>query len=624
MLKFDEEKSLVVKDEEWTEPEQEKEHPEGVEMENEYYEENEIRYDEPVDEKELKSFKAETEEKIGQKAAELGVRSEQLMAAAQLDLDSLDGRKFTRGEFEFIRHNLDSSTREIWESKVTGNKYLPPEFWQKVEIKESKAYLDRLVNFIDKHPRAVSLLELATYVSAWGPAVFKDLAGNHGMLHVGDKKITMEELASNPDLLKKIDKERSMMTPLDISQIYSHGHSSGQEEVTEEDISQVAVVALDELPIKDAGVGEALAMEAKMVEKYRGSDGKINDEDWEKASRELDEWSKTQGYENFTAAYNAESAPDSATAKFQHLKFQEKELAGQEGFGEFSDAFLKALKKHYTLEEVRKISEEHPEQAAVIIAEVLNEETDYDLGFAIQQLTMEILKDNSGQLGNYVGEKWKEAVDERNEDGIPNAALERGEVICWEKSVTYVAAKAVLENAGIPLEKLACFTTTSLGEGHELVGFAAVSSDGKKVLYAAGDPTRFEKDPEKGFDARDDWHFYQAVNEESRKYVDITDIDGSGYHFSDNGSAIGQKETAKAHKISLEMVKRHNVLVFQEELKKDILAYDPETSRKNRRVTLNKEAYEVMKAQERYMAEKEKEKDTLLAKFRHKIFGNNG
>lgn len=611
----------------------------GAQREDIDYEDDLERSELPLDDlasvEEMAGFRKGIEASVASKAQELGVPEQEVLDAAQLDLASLEGAELSRGDLEFIKDNLEKSIAHTWRSKITGNKYLPEEFSWKVESKDPESYLDRMVRFANKHHRVASLFQLAVYASAWGPAVIKSLATDNKALNVGDREITLAEIAKNPELMQKIDKERNLVTPLDISHCYAHGSfADAGDPADPDDVSRISVVALDDFKFKDAPIGEAHAKEKEITARYQDEQGKISEQDWQQAEKELDAWSQSRGYDNFTAAYDAENAADSATSRFAKLKFDETAVAKSEYFDQFSTAFLKAMEKHYTLEEVKKIAEENPEQIPVIIAETLREETDYDWSFAIKKMIAEAAAGAPGPAGKYIGDKWDESLAEREAKGVPYSALERGKVVCTESSETFIAAKVALERAGVRnLDKLACFATVSLDEAHMWSGMATLSSDGEKIIYSAGDTTLFEKQffelgkelEDENLDAVDDWHFYEAVNEDAGKTAAVIDADAAGLHYiGDADVGMGMDRIAKAeqaHAMTLEAIKRYNVLAFQESLKRDLMMYDVGGGRKGGRIELDHPDTEVQTQAEQ--DGKEEEERTLLARIRAKIRGGD-
>ncbi|MFH1048807.1 MAG: hypothetical protein V1732_04040, partial [Patescibacteria group bacterium] len=74
--------------------------------------------------------------------------------------------------------------------------------------------------FIKKHKGKISLAQLGLYLSAFGIPALKELAGDHATVDVYGEKISLEDLAKNPELIKEIDRAHSSNSPIDIKAIY--------------------------------------------------------------------------------------------------------------------------------------------------------------------------------------------------------------------------------------------------------------------------------------------------------------------------------------------------------------------------------------------------------------------
>ena len=617
------EHNLIVLDEEGKKKrnEKDKENDEEVhdepEPEDEDYEKKEIAYDEPVSEAEIGELREEIGDRAEKKALEIGATRKEILEGTEIDLESLEGAELGRGDFEFIKNNLDKSVDRVWRSKITRNEFFPEALPGRVVGPDRLSRVDQLLDFAHKHIKAVNLFQLAIYCSSFGSAVFKDLAGNKAILEVGDHKISLQEIANDPDLMKKISKEGNLMTPLDLSHIYFHGSENQADANDSEDSANVSVVAFEDFKInQNLDVGEVHNKEKELCEEYQvfDNEGKVNEENWQKAKPELEEWSKSKGYDSFDTAIAAESE-NSPAAKFQHLKDYEMDIANSEHFPEFSEAFLKALGKYYSWPEFVEICKENPNQALTILAEVQVAETDYDYVNAVTKLIMESAEKIPGPIGEHAGEKWDKTLEERYPEGVAASTFKNGKAICWETATANVWAKVAVEQAGAPLGGVACVCTKSLDGKHTWTALATTSPDGKRLIVSSGDATLFEHhiwegSKEEAVNAVDDWHYYGTDESDQDTPVQVDRIDASGYHYLNNVDSSGQSPyeineiTKRAHWMTLENIKRHNVLNLQEKLKQDLSMYDPDSYKKNHRIQMDEESYREMKKYE--TAEKER------------------
>jgi len=172
-------------------------------------------YDQPASQEEMFGLKKEIEEKIEEKANELKIPKERLIELADLDLESLNKENLeplnlNRGGLEFIRDSIDRAINEYWRSEKTGKL-----------VTAAPSNIDKLLKFVGEHKKFVSLSELAIYASSFGPAVLKDLAGDNAKVEIYGEKISLKDLADNPELMKTIDRAHNYATPIDILSAYS-------------------------------------------------------------------------------------------------------------------------------------------------------------------------------------------------------------------------------------------------------------------------------------------------------------------------------------------------------------------------------------------------------------------
>lgn len=167
----------------------------------------ENNYDKLASKEEIAGLREEIEKKVEKKAEKLGIPKEKLIDLAELDLESLSGEKLeslnlNRGGLEFIRDSIDRSINEFSKSGKLD-----------VLLKESPS---RFIEFVRKHKGKISLAQLGLYLSAFGSPALKELAGDHATVDVNGEKISLEDLAKNPELIKETGLFHKSSTPINV------------------------------------------------------------------------------------------------------------------------------------------------------------------------------------------------------------------------------------------------------------------------------------------------------------------------------------------------------------------------------------------------------------------------
>lgn len=170
-------------------------------------ERNGNNYDKPASKEEIAGFREEIEKKIEGKARELNISKEKLIELAELDLESLDEERLeslnlNRGGIEFIRDSIDGSINEFSKSGKPD-----------VLLKESPS---RFIELIKKHKGKISLAQLGLYLSAFGIPALKELADQHATVEIYGEKISLEDLAKNPELIKETGLFHKSSTPINV------------------------------------------------------------------------------------------------------------------------------------------------------------------------------------------------------------------------------------------------------------------------------------------------------------------------------------------------------------------------------------------------------------------------
>jgi len=154
-------------------------------------------YDQPASQEEIAVLREEIEKKIEDKAIELKISKERLIKLADLDLDSLNEEKLpldlNRGSLAFIEESIDEAINEYWIDKKT-----------KELVTAEPSIVDKILKFTREHKKHISLGELVIYLSSFGPAALKDLAGNNAEVEINGEKISLKDLADNPELINEV------------------------------------------------------------------------------------------------------------------------------------------------------------------------------------------------------------------------------------------------------------------------------------------------------------------------------------------------------------------------------------------------------------------------------------
>ncbi len=194
------------------------------------------KYDQKVSENEVENFQKEIVKKIEEKAEELGISKEKLIDLAGLDMESLEPEKLkeldlSRGEFDFIRsdvgaainefnkENVDEAINEFEKNKKESEELGDESLQDKNPLGASK--YEKFAEFVGKHKKVVSVGELALYLSSYGVPALSALVNSDAKMKIEGEKISLKDLAENPELIKEIDQASSAGTPIDILKEYS-------------------------------------------------------------------------------------------------------------------------------------------------------------------------------------------------------------------------------------------------------------------------------------------------------------------------------------------------------------------------------------------------------------------
>jgi hypothetical protein len=470
--------------------------------------------------KELTEFRNDINLAMELKATELGVSKEKLLELLpEIDLESISEDRLVelnldKRDLEFIKENIEESIRQVWKNKdgeiLTGQ--------------ASKT--SGLIEFISRHNREVSLAQLAIYLSAFGTATaIKYLADVDAKVVVDGERISLADIVDNPELMDNINPGDSA-TPTEISLSFSQP----QPFKYADDAKFIYDV---DLALSDSSDG----ISEKMVHMYYYGDG-VEGELWIKCLDELSkigvDFSNEDGYPlplfakhkddiarvlsknlgvpeievkeynqkliddhiprlsvvalgDFNIPVNKTSMPLSETS----LGYNNDMYTLENNSVAFEELFLETLEKDgYNIEELKMISEENPKEIIIIIADIIARNVEYD---------------------QYEADAPMEYRAEKHEGGIPWITLKTGLGVCHDYACTFIAAKKVLEDQGIPnLENVACLYASSDSQLHAWVALATMDDDGNiKVTYI--DPTWYDVIPGR-LNAVDRDHFWEGYD----------------------------------------------------------------------------------------------------------------
>lgn len=599
----------------------------------------ESKYNRIVSIEELGEFNRKIEEKIKERAKELGISEQKLIDIAELDLESLDPVKLDKlnlkqGELNFIEESITESINQFEKSNDPGKLF-----------KESPTNVDEIVEFANEHNKTVGVGMLLLYLSSFGVSAMDALAKADASVDVYGEKVSIKDLMDNPKLMKDIEMANNFNSPIWIKAVYEpygafeHGDNvkfsfsvnakidnnnkmkmsvyigdilgpiegldnmnkelenigislvGGKESAVDDfinkkdqiaqimsknlgvplenvskyineyiepeiDVSDVKIVELEDFKITKEEEKKPILEQKKMeiYEKYKVDDENgRNPDSWLKAEKELEAWWKNNGNSSisFDKALEEEKKEikNSPESKLKRLKYHEKETSMFKNADEFRNLTIKSLKEAgYSIEDLKKIAEDNPEEVIKIMADVINENVDYDW---LEYLNLEV----NELISKLIGEKFQinYFMDKKHEEGISKETLKSGKGVCHDIGETFVAMKYVLEKEGVPnLDKFVSLWTVSSALNHLWPVLVTIEHDKTneskvKLVISYIDPTWSDSDKSK-LDANDEKHYY-TLNRE--------DIDAA------------QKEI-------LEAINNYNKFVRQERIREELMMYNPD------------------------------------------------
>jgi len=410
-----------------------------------------------------------------------------------------------RGEFEedksWTYHNLD----EIQKDKNTK------------DLKEKKlSKFEKFMKSISKHKKTIAFGELSLYLSSYGTPALNFLVDNDVKVEIKGHKISLKDLADNPEFTKEMDESQSNTT-IDILEKYSYPKilkDSGTQFHLEINRWNEETVHFGDYTLRDEnfdklkgdleriGVslekGEGVALNdflenKEQIIKFISDDLEISEK---KVRNYVDSFyvidtSKISivDFDDFQINKNL----DSSNFEFENLKQMELDGFTEEDFesaDDFEELFLELLEKEdYTLEKLKEIAEDNPEEIIKIISEVIGKNVEYDEGRA------------KGKINSQT----------------PHSTLKNEKGICCDYAKTLAFAKHVLTEKDVSnLDKFVVLTTNSPEMDHEWNILVTINSD-ENLVISFIDPTYH--DSGKKLNAVDETHYYKRMEKSAIKSI---------------------------------------------------------------------------------------------------------
>jgi len=158
-------------------------------------EENKKPDDEFASPEDVDMLKMDINNEIKARAGILGITEDALKDYLSLDIDNLESYNLTNHGLEITRENLENAVKGFWKLYRDKKECLPysDTFFDKIkEVTKSKV---------------IPMGMLTVYLSSFGSAFLKELAGSEVKLEYGGKHILIKDLVKDPSLMEEIDKD---------------------------------------------------------------------------------------------------------------------------------------------------------------------------------------------------------------------------------------------------------------------------------------------------------------------------------------------------------------------------------------------------------------------------------
>ena len=512
-------------------------------------------------------------------------------------------KSFQRGEFKFWKEDLYRGLNDIQRDEKTK------------DLKEKKlSKFERFVESIKKHKKVVSSGELLLYLSSYGAPALNFLVDSDVKVEIGDKKILLEDLADDPELIKKNKNINAAYADLcGLQEIYdattnknfehngyilsidSEIHLSFNDEESKklvhisfepdnemkvkvsdkmlrdiDNISQVEFRGTPSIAITEMTVDEFLENKEKVIDIISENLNAPRDEVKNYVENIYISDISDISVLNFN---DFEINKEMDNPKFENLKTVEASDYNYEDMDKFKDLFLDILKEEYTIEELKEIAEDNPEKVILIISEVINKNLKYD---------------------DDEWEKMKSGDWSEEDEKTPYEALSNGKAICYAYSSIFISAKHILEEEIPHFKKFVALSDG--GGGHTWIKIATANQKGNLDVSHIDLTDADAESLSKLFDSKLTKEKLSASGEEfNSKYAEYVDEDQK-----ENKEEIGDEEEIEEEKEAeqkeehkttfLEKIKNYKLICVQEKLKKILTQYDPKLHKKEQEIKMDKEA----------------------------------
>ena len=632
-------------------------------------------YDQPASKEEISRLGEEIEKKVENKANELNISKEKLIELANLDLESLDAENLkglNRGGIEFIRDSIDEAINEFWRNKKTGKL-----------VTAAPSSIDNLLKFIREHKKLVSLSELAIYAASFGPAVLKDLAGANVEVDIYGEKISLKDLADNPELIQTIDRAHNYASPIDILATYSPLESfkhdittfafAHQDKVIDENNIE-RLIYFDsiggdtenlkkmESSLENIGISFKYEEKCTLDDFFKNKDKIIDifSRDLEIPKEKIEKYIESLimpdisnisvvEFEDFKINKNSEIPED--VTKLQQIKeevYEKNNVYSEDWIGRNPENWLKAEKElekwgkengyeDFDKELYKEIKENKENNKNLNKLEILKFQEDfkYENSDNFKKIVIDIFEKEG-----YDVLTLKEIAKDNPEEVIKIISEVMGKNIKYnyiEAYLDYISEdlrdmyQENKHNKGIP------YITLESGKGvcHDYgMTFVAV----KNVLEEEGVPN-LEKFVSLSTTSEKHNHLWNAVitvdpNNQDKiivSYIDTTWDDSLGGKLNavdeDHYYSNIKEKINEVHQKALDKIKNYNILAFQEKLKEILTQYDSKSHKRDRQIEGNEKLRDTDKnielTRERKMEKGKRNLKNIRKKFNNIYAGKN-
>lgn len=197
-------------------------------------EENKKPDDEFASPEDVDMLKMDISNEIKARARILGITEEALKDYLSLDIDNLEADNLTNHELEITRENLESAVRGFWKLYRDKKECLP----------YSVTFFDTIKEVVKR--KVIPMGMLTVYLSSFGSAFLKELAGSEVKMEYGGKDIAIKDLVKDKELMDNIDRNHASGDPLDIAIFFTPSEKFKGEDTEGQEV-EFSLVARDKI-----------------------------------------------------------------------------------------------------------------------------------------------------------------------------------------------------------------------------------------------------------------------------------------------------------------------------------------------------------------------------------------